>query len=179
MRKYKQVKRKEIVFELINRMNIHSIGELEAKSEETDEKIRKLTEEFNALNAQHSELEKLLQQIEVYYDLSSRDKLSLSEKMRLQIIKQTLSRHGAMDASSIDRIKSEHRDLDKKISALKTELEGCQNLKKAYQEIRDTYNDISKGDYISKLIEKRQNENADITNNNSKESINRSKPRKL
>ena len=135
-------------------MNIHSIGELEAKSEETDEKIRKLTEEFNALNARHSELDKLLQQIELYDDLSSRDKLSLSEKMRLQIIKQTLSRHGIRDKADIERLATKNRELAEKTSALKTELEGCNNLKKAYQEIRDTYNDISKGDYISRLIEK-------------------------
>ena len=139
---------------LISRMNIHSIGELEAISEETDEKIRKLTEEFNALNARHSELDKLLQQIELYDDLSGRDKLSLSEKMRLQIIKQTLSRHGIQNKSDIDRLVAENRGLSEKISALKSELEGCQNLKKAYQEIKDTYNDISKGDYISKLIER-------------------------
>ena len=139
---------------LINRMNIHSIGELEAKSEETDERIRKLTEEFNALNARHSELDKLLQQIELYYDLSGRDRLSLSEKMRLQIIKQTLSRHGIRDKSDIDRLAAENRELAEKTSALKNELESCHNLKKAYQEIKDTYNDISKGDYISKLIER-------------------------
>lgn len=142
---------------LINRMNIHSIGELEAISEETDERIRKLTEKFNALNSRHSELDKLLQQIELYEDLSGKDKFTLTEKMRLQIIKQTLSRHGALDASGIDRIKTEYRNLDEKISALKNELEGCHNLKKAYQEIKDTYNDISKGDYISKLIERNRN----------------------
>ena len=139
---------------LINRLNIHSIGELEAISEETDEKIRKLTDEFNALNSRHSELDKLLQQIELYDDLSGKDKLSLSEKMRLQIIKQTLSRHGIRDKSDIDLLAAQNRELAEKTSALKNELEGCQNLKKAYQEIKDTYNDISKGDYISKLIER-------------------------
>ena len=131
-------------------MNIHSIGELEAISEETDERIRKLTEEFNALIARHSELDKLLQQFELYDDLSGRDKLTLSEKMRLQIIKQTLSRHGIRDKSDIDRLAAENRELSEKTVALKTELEGCHNLKKAYQEIKDTYNDISKGDYITR-----------------------------
>ena len=73
--------------------------------------------------------------------------------MRLQIIKQTLSRHGIRDKSDIDRLAAENRELAEKTTALKTELEGCHNLKKAYQEIKDTYDDISKGDYISKLIE--------------------------
>ena len=73
--------------------------------------------------------------------------------MRLKIIKQTLSRHGIRDKSDIERLAAENRELAEKTSALKTELEGCHNLKKAYQEIRDTYTDISKGEYISKLIE--------------------------
>ena len=89
----------------------------------------------------------------LYDDLSVRDKLSLSEKMRLKIIKQTLSRHSIRDKSDFNRLAAENRELTEQTSALKTELEGCHNLKKAYQEIRDTYTDISKGEYISKLIE--------------------------
>ena len=139
---------------LINRLKIHSIGELDMKAEELTEKITKLTGEFNALNVRHSELDKLLQQTDVYDDLSGRDKLSLSEKMRLQIIRQTLSRHGISDMSDIDRLTAEKRELDEKITALKTEIEDCHTLQKAFQEIKDTYNDISKGDYISKLIER-------------------------
>ena len=137
---------------LINRLKIHSIGELDMRSEELSEKITKLTDEFNALNVRYSELDKLLQQTDVYDDLSGRDKLSLSEKMRLQIIRQTLSRHGISDKSDIDRLTAEKRELDEKITALKTEIEDCHTLQKAFQEIKDTYNDISKGDYISKLI---------------------------
>ena len=139
---------------LINRLKIHSIGELDMKSEELTEKITKLTGEFNAINVRYSEIDKLLQQADVYDDLSGRDKLSLSEKMRLQIIRQTLSRHGINDKSDVDRLAAEAHELNEKITALKTEIEDCHTLQKAFQEIKDTYNDISKGDYISKLIEK-------------------------
>ncbi len=139
---------------LINRLKIHSIGELDTKAEELSKKITKLTNDFNTLNVRHSEIDKLLQQIGIYDDLSGRDKLSLSEKMRLQMIRQTLSRHGISDKSDIDRLAAEARELNEKISALKTEIEDCHTLQKSFQEIKDTYNDISKGDYISKLIEK-------------------------
>ena len=139
---------------LTNRLKIHSIGELDTKAEELSEKITKLTDEFNALNVRYSELDKLLQQTDVYDDLSGRDKLSLSEKMRLQIIRQTLSRHGINDKSEVDCLAAEAHELNEKITALKTEIEDCHTLQKAFQEIKDTYNDISKGDYISKLIEK-------------------------
>ena len=60
-----------------------------------------------------------------YDDLLTRDKLSLSDKMRLQIIKQTLSHHGIWDKSDIDRLAAKNRELAEKTSALKTELENC------------------------------------------------------
>ncbi len=139
---------------LINRLGINSISDLDAKSDELEEKIKKLTDEFNAITVRHAETEKLLQQVEIYKELSNRDGLSLSDKMRLQVVKQTLSRHSATDQLGIDRLKSEYRDLDEKIAALKAELENCNNLKIAYQEIKDTYNGISKGNYVNDLIER-------------------------
>ncbi len=139
---------------LINRLGINSISDLDAKSDELEEKIKKLTDEFNAITVRHAETEKLLQQVEIYKELSNRDGLSLSDKMRLQVVKQTLSRHSATDQPGIDRLKSEYRDLDEKIAALKAELENCNNLKIAYQEIKDTYNGISKGNYVNDLIER-------------------------
>ena len=139
---------------LINRLGINSISDLDAKSDELEEKIKKLTDEFNAITVRHAETEKLLQQVEIYKELSNRDRLSLSDKMRLQVVKQTLSRHSATDQLGIDRLKSEYRDLDEKIAALKAELENCNNLKIAYQEIKDTYNGISKGNYVNDLIER-------------------------
>ncbi len=139
---------------LINRLGINSISDLDAKSDELEEKIKKLTDEFNAITVRHAETEKLLQQVEIYKELSNRDGLSLSDKMRLQVVKQTLSRHSATDQLGIDRLKSEYRDLDEKIAALKAELENCNNLKIAYQEIKDTYNGIAKGNYVNDLIER-------------------------
>ena len=139
---------------LINRMEIHSIADIDAKSKELEEKTKKLTDEFNSITVRHSETEKLLQQSELYNELSAKDRLSLSDKMRLQIIKQTLSHHDALDERGIERLTKEYHDLDERITALKAELESCENLKISYQEIKDTYNGISKGNYISKLVER-------------------------
>lgn len=40
-----------------------------------------------------------------------------------------------------------------KISALKDNLEGCRQRYDVYSDIAKTYDEISKGDYISKLVE--------------------------
>ena len=139
---------------LINRLKIHSIAELDEKSKELEEKTKKLTDEFNAITVRYSETEKLLQQSELYNELSAKDRLSLSDKMRLQIIKQTLSHHDALDECGVERLTKEYHDLDEKITALKAELESCENLRISYLEIKDTYNGISKGNYVSDLLER-------------------------
>ena len=63
------------------------LGELNSESRELEEKIKKWTDEFNAITVRHAEFDKILQQADIYSDLLNKDKFSISEKMRLQIIK--------------------------------------------------------------------------------------------
>ena len=68
------------------------------------------------------------------------------------------------DRSDYDRLKNLHRETDKKISALKSSFENCRKLYEVYADIAETYQKISKGDYISNLIaeEKRKKEQENI-----------------
>ncbi len=109
-----------------------------------------MTDEFNDITVRHAEVEKLLQQVETYRYLSNRDKLSLSEKMRLQIIKQTLSHNDALDERGVERLTKEYRDLNKKTTSLKDELENCYSLQKALDTIKDTFNEMSREDYVNR-----------------------------
>jgi hypothetical protein len=44
------------------------------------------------------------------------------------------------------------QETDKKIAALKNSFENCKCLYDTYSDISHTYNEISKGDYISKFV---------------------------
>ncbi|HBI53186.1 MAG TPA: hypothetical protein DDX72_10475 [Ruminococcaceae bacterium] len=79
---------------LINRLNIHSIGELEAKMEETQKEHDKAVKEFNTLTAEQHRLDDLLIQYENFRTLDGKSHKTLAEKMKLQLAKQSLSRHG-------------------------------------------------------------------------------------
>ncbi|GAB5083203.1 hypothetical protein Osc1_23810 [Hominimerdicola sp. 21CYCFAH17_S] len=46
-----------------------------------------------------------------------------------------------------------------KIAALKTDFENCKQLYVVYADIAKTYNEISKGDYISRLAEEERRKN--------------------
>ena len=55
--------------------------------------------------------------------------------------------------ADIDRLRECTKSMGKKISALKENLEGCRKRYDVYSDIAKTYGEISRGDYISKLVE--------------------------
>ena len=55
--------------------------------------------------------------------------------------------------ADVDALREKTRHLGIKISAIKDKLEGCRKRYNVYLDIAKTYGEISKGDYISNLLE--------------------------
>ena len=138
---------------IINRDNIHSIGELEGKIQRLKEEYEKARQEVNALAAKQERLDGLIEQAETYFELIDKPDLSVSEQLRLKICRQTLESNNISDRADYDRLKAVQQETEKKISALKNSFENCKQIYDVYSDIAKTYYDISKGDYISRLIE--------------------------
>ena len=84
-------------------------------------------------------------------------------------ISQTLQNNNISDLSYIEHLKAVQQETDKKIAVLKKTFEDCENLYKTYSDIDKTYYDISKGDYISKIVEEeRKMRNGKADKNKSK-----------
>ena len=149
---------------IINRDNIHSIGELEGKIRYLKEEYENARQEYNALMIKQERLEGLVEQAETYFELLDKPDLSASEELHLKICRQTLENNNISDRSDYDHLKNGHQETDKKISALKNSFENCRKLYEVYADIAETYHNISKGDYISNLIaeEKRKEEQENI-----------------
>ena len=154
---------------IINRDNIHSIGELEGK-------IEKLKAEYE--NAKQESLDSLIEQAEKYFELLDKPSLTLSEKLKLNICKQAISSHNIQSCPELEQLKSTAQETAKKIALLKENFEKCRQLYEVYSDIAHTYYDISSGDYISRLVEeerqKREREAQQIKKNKAiviKESI--------
>ena len=58
-----------------------------------------------------------------------------------------------MTAADADRLREHTTQLDKKIAKIKESLDSCRQRYDVYKDIRDTYAEISQGDYIGKLVE--------------------------
>jgi len=137
---------------LINRLNIHSIGELETKMEETQATYDSIVKEINALTQEQRRLVDLLIQYENFRKLEDKPHKTLAEKMKLQLAKQSLSRHGIKSPEVARLLELQKQEYDDRIAKLQREMEIKTNLISAFREISDTYRDISQGDYISKLM---------------------------
>ena len=141
---------------LINRLNINSIGELQAKMEETQATYDSIVKEINALTQEQRRLVDLLIQYENIRALDDKSHKTLAEKMKLQLAKQSLSRHGIKSPEGARQLELQKQEYDDRIAGLKEKMQTNTNLLSAYREISDTYRDISQSDYISKLMKSEQ-----------------------
>ena len=138
---------------IINRDSIASIGDLEGR-------IERLSAEHNAMQEQLSEkllkqekVQELVRQSEYYFAKVERNDLSAEENNRLEICKYSMQ---ANDIISLDDIIAWCERNDKllfEIAELKNSIYKKKNRLAMYVDIRDTYKEISQGDYISKLVE--------------------------
>jgi len=141
---------------LINRLNIHSMGELEAKKEEAQTANDSAVKEYNSISEEYHRLDQLLVQYDNFCALNAKTNKTLSEKMKLQLAKQSLSRHGIKAPEDARQLELQKQEYDDRIAGLKEKMQTNTNLLSAFKEIADTYNDISQGDYIGKLMKSEQ-----------------------
>lgn len=141
---------------IINRDNIHSIGELEGKIENLKAEYEKARKELNQLTAKKDSVDSLIEQAERYFELAYKPQLTLSEKLKLNICKQSINGSNIQSRTDLEQLKSVKQETDKKIAALKYSFENCKQLYEVYADIAHTYYDISSGDYILRLVAEEQ-----------------------
>ena len=139
---------------VINKDRIVSIGDLEGRITKIRAEYEKKRQETNNYIEEHNRLVSLWEQAQLYKTLSAKDKLSASEQLKMTVCRQAMDSNDIRTLADIDRLREKTEKLNKKISALKDNLEGCRQRFDVYSDISKTYAEISQGDYISKLVEK-------------------------
>ena len=109
--------------------------------------------EINDLIEEHNRLVSLWEQAQEFYTLSKKGELSDTEQLRRAICKQAMERNEILNSADVDSLRRNVENLAKRIGTIKNNLEKCRQQYDVYSDIRDTYNNISKGDYLSNLVE--------------------------
>ncbi len=138
---------------VISKNRISSIGELEGRIMKLRSEYEKQRQEINNYIEEHNRMVSLLEQVEIYKALLAKGKLTAAEQLKLNVCRQTMEDNGIRSEAEIDRLRKDISKMSKKISALKENLESCRQRYDVYSDIAKTYSEISKGDYISKMVE--------------------------
>lgn len=141
---------------IINRDNIHSIGEPEGKIEKLKDEYEKTRMALNTLSMNQEHINDVIEQDEIFFSLCEKPTLSGSEQLKLKISSQAIQSNNIRDSSDIEQLKSVQAETDKKIAVLKNNFKNCKHLYEVYYDMAKTYYDISKGDYISRLVDEEQ-----------------------
>ena len=138
---------------VINKDNISSIGDLQGRIEKQRQDYEKQRQEINGFIEEHNRLVSLWEQSLDYFELKDKPVLSETERLRLTICKQAAERNDILNSADVDALRRRTERLAKKVSTMKESLEKFRQRYEVYCDISKTYAAISKGDYISNLVE--------------------------
>ena len=141
---------------IINRDNLRSIGEVDGKIRQLEYEVEKARQELNALATQQDTLTGLAEQAEEYFLLLDKAERTPAEELRLKMYKPILEHNNITSHSDYEYLKSVVADTQKKTAPLKENFEKCRQLYELYSEIAKTYYEISRGDYIARLVEEQR-----------------------
>ena len=141
---------------VINRDNLRTIGELASKIEQIKFELEKSRQEVNIMETKCNLLKSLAAQAEEYFSLMDKPSLATDEQLRLQMYRETLKQKNIESRSDLDYLKGVIAETEQKTTPVREHYNKCASLLKEYSDISDTYNEISQGDYISKLIEQQR-----------------------
>ena len=138
---------------VINNENIKSIGDLRGRIAKLRADYEKQRGEINNSIDEHNRLVSLWEQSQLFDELSAKNKLSDAEQLQLTICRQAIEQNNIHSKADIDQLSNQTYSLQSKINALKGTLEKTRQRYDVYCDISKTYGEISKGDYISNLVE--------------------------
>lgn len=141
---------------MINRDNLQSIGELAGKIEQIKFELEKSRLEVNAMETKCNLLKSLAAQAEEYFALMDKPSLTAEEQLRVEMYMGTLAQKNIESRSDLDYLIGVIAETEQKAAPIKAHYNKCAALLKEYSDIVDTFNEISQGDYISKLIERQR-----------------------
>ena len=101
-------------------------------------------------------LRSLAAQAEEYFALMDKPSLTAEEQLRVEMYRKTLTQKNIESRSDLDYLKGVITETEQKASPIREHYNRCAALLKEYSDISETYNEITQGDYISKLIEQQR-----------------------
>lgn len=151
-----EVYRMALQLSVINREHISSIGELEGKLSKAKAEYYETRQKLNFLINKQEQLGKIIEQCKEYFALKGKTDLFPAEELKLKMGSQIAERFNVIDADNVTLIANLKMSVDEQKVQLNKRFSELEKQYFTYRDIADTYYKISKGDYISNLIEEKR-----------------------
>lgn len=138
---------------IINRDRLQSIGEVEGKIRTIEHELEKARREANTMETKCDFLKSLAEQAEKYFALMNKTSLTDEEQLQAEMYRAALAQQDIKSVSDYEYLKGVIADAEKKAAPVKEHYNMCAEVLREYNDVAETYEKISKGDYISNLIE--------------------------
>ena len=148
---------------VINRDRLQSIGEVEGKITTIKHELEKSRQEVNIMETKCNLLKSLAAQAEEYFTLMDKPSRTADEQLRVEIYRETLAQQNIESQSDYDYLKGVIAETEQKSAPVKAHYNKCAELLKEYTAVAETYDIISKSDYISNLIEQQKKQKDSLT----------------
>lgn len=138
---------------VMNKEDIRSLRELEGRISEQKKLYEKYRAEINSHIEEYNKMVSLLEQAQTYYTLSKKTELSPFEQLRMNVCRQSMQNNNMLTRSDVDDLRERVRISGNKIAAIKEKIEGCRQKYEVFKDILETYDRLSKHDYVAELVE--------------------------
>ena len=138
---------------VISKDRIGSIGELEGRIKKLRDEFEKQRVEVNALIEERNRMVSLLEQAQEYYALYDKAERTATEELKLKVYSDALMSSGILSRADFDTLRDQVQSLSYKMANRKDSLDKTRQRYDVYCDIVKTYGEISKPDYLTKLVE--------------------------
>lgn len=144
--------------QIIKRDGIVSISQLEKMMKDVHTEYESTRQEINRMNEKQRQFQLVIEQAETYIRLKNvpESQLSQADRLQLKIAQNTVSRTGVNSQADIEKIRKVFDENQQGIDALNASFESLERRYSEYADISEKYKEITRSDYITKMIEEKK-----------------------
>lgn len=144
--------------QIIRRDGITGIKQLEKLMDNVHSEYEKTRQEINAMNDKQRQFQSVIDNAEIYLRFKDipPEQLSQSQRAQLNLARYPVELVGIKTKEDVDKIRKVYVGNQQKVDALNTAFEALEKRYAEYADISEKYKDVSRSDYISKMIEEKQ-----------------------
>lgn len=141
---------------VINQHKITSIGELQGQIQRLESAVKSAETEVNNLLKEIEKTDTFIKQATEYFELLDKHDLSETEELKLNLLSKAMQETHIDTPDDVENLKKMQAENDRQLAKLGESLEKNCTLLNVYRDISETYERVSKGDYISRLVEEKR-----------------------